>query len=354
MKVVSPAPRDVWRALATGSEDAVVYQIPEWVDACCSVGGYHDRSRLYETSDGRRLVLPLVSSSVRSGATVWSLPHKWGQGGILAPDRLTPQDVATVVADIRRSSVRTIIKPGIVGAEAWKAASARVRRPHAVHVVDLRCGFDHLWLKRLSGGVRSKVRRAVKAGVTVDWDNTGKHVPVAWDLYLRWAANRGEQQGIPPRIAVDRAQRLESWVQFHAVAAALGDRCRVGVASIDGEPIAFMTMFIHGRYAHYWRGFSDQTLTRGRYPNQLLLIRLIEEAAKAGCSYVHLGESGGVRTLEEFKESLGGEVRSYDELRFEGPVAHTATRLRARSQPALEALARARAHAGELVRAHSS
>jgi hypothetical protein len=324
----------VWQELATASQDAVVYQTPEWTDACCSAGGYHDRSRLYEMPDGRRLILPLMSDGTGLGATQWSLPPGWGQGGILAAAPVTPQDVAAVVEDIRRQRIRTVIKPGIAGAGLWTATPACVRRPHSVHVVELGDGFEDLWVNRLSASARSKVRRAEKANVTLDWDTTGALVPVAWDLYLRWATHRGAQEGLASEVSLARAYERESLEQFQAVAAALGERCRVAVASVDGEPIAFMTLLVHGRHAQYWRGYSDPTSLRGRYPNQLLLIRLIEEAAKAGCDDVHLGESGGVRGLEQFKESLGGEVRSYDELRFEGPAVRAARRLRAISRQA--------------------
>jgi hypothetical protein len=59
---------------------------------------------------------------------------------------------------------------------------------------------------------------------------------------------------------------------------------------------------------------------RTRYANHLLLARVLERAAETGSQYVHLGESGGRRSLMQFKEHFGARPVSYHELRF-GPAA---------------------------------
>ena len=45
---VSPAPREAWKALLGGTEDALAFQTPEWTDCVCAMGRYKDASRLYE------------------------------------------------------------------------------------------------------------------------------------------------------------------------------------------------------------------------------------------------------------------------------------------------------------------
>ena len=64
-------------------------------------------------------------------------------------------------------------------------------------------------------------------------------------------------------------------------------------------------MLSSGAYAHYWRATSDQALAGPRYANYLLLARVLEHVAEHGCEYVERGESGGVRSLIEFKERFG-------------------------------------------------
>jgi hypothetical protein len=259
------------------------------------------------------------------------MPPQWGFGGIVATGGVRADDAAVAASEIRASGVRTIVKPGPLTAAPWASVPAPVRVPHTVHIIDLTDGFDHFWSTRLSSGMRYKIRRAERDGIEIEWDATGRLIPVAWDIHLRWAANRASRMGIRTILGIAGAKnavhggvRLS---QFRAVARMLGERCRVGVASVDGQAVAYTFMLVSGQHAHYWRSASDQTLTR-RSPNQLLLARLIEEAAAAGCRFVHLGESGGVRTLAEFKESLGAEPRSYDELRFERRITTSAVHTR--------------------------
>jgi GNAT acetyltransferase-like protein len=348
--VLSPAPRDSWNAILSSSDEATAFHTPEWLDVCCRVGGYRDASRLYETVDGRRLVLPLVSRTyARRWDAVWSMPPNWGFGGVLAQGRVTSEDVETVVVDIRNRRERTIVRPGPLTGAAWATVPARVRVRHDVHVVDLEEGIEGWW-RRLSSGTRYKVRRAERKGVSVEWDSTGRLIPTAWDLYLRWASNRERASGVPPALAAAKAEPNESLPQFAAVAEALGSRSRLGLASIGDTPVAYMIMLLNGAHAHYWRGHSDHTLTRGAYPNHLLLAQLIEQAAAAECRYVHLGEFGGVGTLAAFKESLGADRRSYYEMRFESLVATSASLVRASARRILAfgGSVRRRVHRDEL------
>ena len=60
LSVISPAPRDEWRAVVANDPTALPEHAPEWVDALCAAGSYRDASRYYRHSDGREFVLPLV------------------------------------------------------------------------------------------------------------------------------------------------------------------------------------------------------------------------------------------------------------------------------------------------------
>ena len=80
LRVVTPAPRDVWRDLLAADPTATIQQAPEWVDAICSLDSYQDASRLYITDAGREFVLPLVSRTSFPDRTrvVNSPPHHRG------------------------------------------------------------------------------------------------------------------------------------------------------------------------------------------------------------------------------------------------------------------------------------
>ena len=320
MKVLSPAPREVWRSIIACSDQATAFHTPEWLDAACEAGGFEDASRLYETREGRHLVLPMVRApgplpGMRSD---WSMPPNWGFGGVIASGVVRERDInALLTAGVRPTSAwcRMIIKPGPITGGAWARALPRRRIPHLVHLVDLRGGFSELWSKRFSNNTRKLIRRSEKQGIVVERDDTGRLLRDSYDVYLRWSVQGAAAQGIPSSAAVAQAKRSEPFAQYEAVARRLGARCRVWIAQIDGQAIASIITLLHGAHAHCWRSSSDRK--RAGRANDLLQARAIEDAAESGCSYYHMGESGGVESLMAFKEKFGAERRVYDELRFE-------------------------------------
>ncbi len=86
LKVVSPAPRLEWLDVLEADADALVTQTPEWLDSMCASGPYEDASRLYYTTSGHRLVLPMVRVRhlPKPVAIEASFPASWGMGGLLA------------------------------------------------------------------------------------------------------------------------------------------------------------------------------------------------------------------------------------------------------------------------------
>jgi hypothetical protein len=319
------------------------------MDACCAHGRFEDASRLYETTDGRQIVVPMVRRRAlgRRLATAWSMPDGWGLGGAVGSAPVGPEDVALVVDDLRSVSPRVIVKPGPLTGGAWNGAAAQERVPHTMHVIDLRHGLEALWSKRFSGRTRNKIRKAEKDGVEIQCGAGTELVKLYWDIYLRWTLGRAERRGIPGGIALASAKRRESLERFEAVARCLDERCQVLVAWIGGRPAASIILLLDGAYAHYWRAASDQALIGQRYANYLLLARAIEAAAERGYEHMDLGESGGVRSLMAFKEQFGAEPVSHEELRFEPRVVTKAVRARNRfvqaaSDVTLRSLARAR------------
>src|SRR4051812_25962783 len=85
-KVVSPAPRDVWRALLGSDPNALVSETPSWIDCICTCGPYEDASRLYDLPGSRLAVVPMVRrrNLPRPLTTEASLPPFWNAGGIVA------------------------------------------------------------------------------------------------------------------------------------------------------------------------------------------------------------------------------------------------------------------------------
>jgi hypothetical protein len=319
--VLSPVPRDVWNAVWDVSREATIFHRREWLEACCESERFDDASRLYETADGGRIVLPLVKSRDRPRARQESLsmPVGWGLGGAFGSRPLRRDDVALILEDILTMSPRLVISPGPVNGNAWMGAPAHARVRHDAHVVNLGRGFDALWSKVFSSDTRNKVRKAEKRGVEVEWGPGTELIRVHHEIYLRWARQQAEKRGRPVPVALALAKHREPLVRYESIARHLGERCQIGLARVDGQPAASVIALLGGVHAHYWRATSDQALVRHRYANHLLLARMLERAAAGGSDYVHMGESGGKRSLIEFKEHFAAEPVSYDELRF-GPA----------------------------------
>lgn len=333
LHVVSPAPRDVWADLLESDPHSLVTQTPAWLDCICSLGDYEDASCLYETSDKRKLVLPLARRRglPRRLSSLASLPPSWGMGGIVAAGTIRQDDIAAVFADLlARSAVRISLRPNPLRAAVWAAAKPvrAISVPRVAHVLDLRGGFSHVWSARFTGSARTAVRKAERVGVVVECDTSGRLVPVFYELFERsldrWALNQHE----PRWLARWRGRHRDPIRKFEAVAHRVRSGCRFWVAWVDGRPAAAI-LVLQGTNAHYTRGVMNQDVAGPVRANDLLHRMAIEEACDAGCRYYHMGETGSSTTLARFKERFGAEAHAYGEYHLERlPITSTSSYVR--------------------------
>lgn len=319
--MTSPAPRDVWKDVFDADPNALVFQTPEWVDCICASGRYEDASCLYELPDARQLVLPMVRRSglperLTRQASFFS---SWGMGGLLAPGDLRYEDVVSVFSDLReRRVLRTSLRPNPLAADVWAAArpSGVVAVARLAHVLDLAGGFAAVWSKRFTGTARTAVRKAERAGLTVEADSTGRLVPVFYELYCEALRRWARQQHEPLALALARGVRRNPRRKFEEMARRLGNACRFWVAWLEGQPAATI-LVLQGKNASYTRGAMDKELAGPARANYLLHRLAIEEACEAGCRYYHMGESGSSRSLAQFKTRFGAAPRPYAEYHVE-------------------------------------
>jgi hypothetical protein len=290
------------------------------MDALCDCTGMEDVTRLYETADGRRLVLPLARRGREPGPVrrVASPPTGWGTGGLIGPG-ISPRDVAGVICDLqRRPALRTTIRPDPARSDAWeRVAPARaVRTPLMAQTLDL-TDFDSVWSRRFSSGVRRHCRRAQREPLDVETDATGRLIPVFDRLYRlsvdRWA----EQQHEPARLARWRAARRDPPRKFELVARHLGADCRVWVAWRRREPAAAIVVLRRGPQWTYWRGAMDKDLVGNSGASHLLHRLAIEAACAAGAERYHMGDSSPGSSLATFKRGFGTTERHYVAYRLE-------------------------------------
>ncbi|WP_433616441.1 GNAT family N-acetyltransferase [Dactylosporangium sp. CA-139114] len=333
--VLSPAPVDAWKEVLDSAPRALPTQSPEWLECVCAVDGYANASRLYRSPDGRRLVLPLVRRTFGAPliAMESSLPIGWGAAGLLGEGgTVRPEDVHMVVADLAgRRTVSVSLRPDPSTVESWEQGCPPwvQREPRMAQTLCLAGGFDEVWRTRFRSDTRNRVRRAERANVVVERDDTGRLVPVVRELYARSVDRWAHQDGVPIPLARWRAARLEPSHKLPTVARVLGPRCRIYAAFVDGRPAAAIVVLLGQAVACMWRGAMDEELAGPTYATYLLHRTAIEDAAEAGCVSYHLGDSAPGSSLALFKSRFGAAEQHYAGYRLDRiPMVSLARRAR--------------------------
>jgi CelD/BcsL family acetyltransferase involved in cellulose biosynthesis len=312
--------RSGWREVAASHPDLAACHLPEWLDSICEVGPFRDATRLYETADGRRLVLPLVRrSGLPSAVGLYeSWPPFWegarDSGGLLGEGgKVTPDDVRQVIGDLAAlPALRARIVPSTADADAWADAGSTglARSPLHAYVVDLTGGFETVWSQRFTKKARYKSRKAERDGIVVEMDTTGRLLPEFGTLYQRSVDAWAQDYFLPPPLARWVIGRRHSHHKLVVTARRLGDRCQVWIARRDGQPVSGIVVFSHGAAATYWKGATDKALVGASGATDLLHRRAIEDACSRGRLRYDLGTSG-LASLTAFKQSLGATREDY-------------------------------------------
>jgi GNAT acetyltransferase-like protein len=316
-RLAGPVPTDIWQQVVDADPDTLVWQTPSFMRCLLSTGMYQDRSRLYETAAGRRLVLPMVRWRFlpRQLASEASLPLGWGVGGLIGTGGVRASDVAAIFTDLATDRVlrRTLI-PNPRTAALWAAArpDAVVAFPRRAHVLRLEGGAENIWKTRFRSETRGAVRKAERAGLTVECDTTGRLVPAFLHLYRvseqRWA-------GRPRQPAAHPSRQLRRVARFLSATRALGPARQIWMAWSGGRPAASIVV-LQGVNASNTLGAMDKDLAGPTRANDLLHHLAIQDACRAGCNYYHMGETGTSHSLAVFKERFGAEPFDYAEYRM--------------------------------------
>lgn len=320
--VISPAPREAWNEIIQQDPNALVYQTPAWTDAACATGLFTDESRLYETADGRCWLLPMLRAkkSVLGLTVQSSVPSGWGQGGLLSNRPLDGEDIQAIYTDLAAQPVmRTLLSPNPLLADVWeKGMPSHVASvPRISHILDLEGGFEKVWSDRIESKTRTAIRKAEKSSLKVDWDSSGKYIPVFYEMFMQWAERRGRERHIPAWAARWSNRRRDPLQRFEGIARALGDACRVYVAWLDGQPVAASILLIYQQNAFTYRSTSIRELAHPVRANDLVQSQMIQDACAAGCRYLYRGESGGVASLERYKSGLGAQPVAFKDYSIE-------------------------------------
>lgn len=314
-EVVSVVPRAVWRSVLASDPDAMPSQTPEWVDATCAGSMWQDASRLYLTSDGRRIIFPLTRIGIGSASTVMSPRRGWGYGGIIADGGVTPDDIKIVSDDLKSlDALRFWLRPNPLHAHLWDKFVPEMRRSaRAAYVVDLEGGAEAV-RSRFRRSANKGIKAAEKNGVRVETATHGRLLPEFFELAVRARAFWAQRQHEPVWLAQMRGRLRDSEAKWSAIGKHLGPDLQVSIAWYRDRPAA-AGIVVRGPNAHGTRAAMDPEL-RDLGASHLLNWVTLQNACDDGLQWFHMGESA-TPGADEFKEFLGARRYEFDEIDFE-------------------------------------
>jgi hypothetical protein len=297
--------------------EATPFQSYDWMRSITSGGNFRNIARRYKTPDGDAILPLAASNGVQMLASAASMPHGWGAGGLISSVPITVKILQEVFDDLASTPfLRLTIRPNAPQIDLWDQALPRsgwTRVPRKTHILDLTGGINVVFKERFESAKRNRIRKAQQADLVVEKGNSPEFVKQFYELYLLWSENRARARGLPVFAVRRLAQLREPFWKFSVAACGMGQSLQVYVASHQGTPVAASVFLMRGRSAVYWRGASDAALRRTYPGNDLLQYEMIRDACEAGCLQYHMGESGGVRSLERFKEHFGAKSYCYAE-----------------------------------------
>lgn len=318
-KLTSPAPEAEWREAMSRTPSALLTQSSQWSTCVMASGRWLDRSRLYELTDGRYLVLPLAARGRGRATVAGSWPYGWGYGGLLASDgRVTRDDVAEVTRDLARTSgARVSVYPSPFST-AWCSVDtgARAQSAYLTQVLDLSGGMATVW-RNYSSNVRRSVRRAEHSQLHLVRDDTGSLLSSFSGLYRKSAERWARRAGKSTRVARLLRHLDEPPRRLEAIASTLGRSCVVRAAFLDGQPVAAIVLLCGEDHTLYWRGAMDRDLAARTHANALLHHQAIEEAVSAGHTFYSFGESDAGSDLATYKAKFGAKTLRWSAHHYE-------------------------------------
>ncbi|MDR3378318.1 MAG: GNAT family N-acetyltransferase [Verrucomicrobiae bacterium] len=172
------------------------------------------------------------------------------------------------------------------------------------HRVDLGVGAEALF-QRLDGSARQAVRKAERAGVTVEVRQDEQAIR---DFYVLQCLTR-KRHGLPPQ---SRGFFLNLWRQVLAQ-----NQGMVVLASTHGRPLAGAVFLFLGGRAIYKYGASDYRQQQLR-PNNLVMWTGMQWLARQGATTLDLGKTSlRHEGLRRFKRNLGAVEHRLEYVKFD-------------------------------------
>lgn len=287
-----------WESLLRESPGASIYHTAEWAGLWPAAFPFFRAAFLVECQDGRYLAgMPVVIRGRFPLARIYSMPMGT-YGGLLVRAGLegrTEDRFLGLMGALKalRPCLTEVVD--FEGRHAFLSKHGFAQRQAKTHMVDLNVQKGISKQKAKRGAVQSSKRGVAVRDLTDQADLAQCH---------RLLAERDRSFGQATKYPPAFFQRL--WQDL----APLG-RARIGLATIDSRIIGFTADLAYGDTVTYWDGATAPE-HRSLRPADALIQATIDWGLGKGCRWLNLGGSPpGAEGLVRFKESWGGQERSY-------------------------------------------
>jgi hypothetical protein len=163
----------------------------------------------------------------------------------------------------------------------------------STHVISLDGGYDAVF-SRYNRTTRNQVLRARRSGVVVRDAASADDIREYCLLHQELMKSKEVSARYPP------PKLLEDLVMLHSAT-------RLITAIYDDRLVAGGVFFHDGNSVLYWNGASDRKYSH-LFASDAVIDEAIGWAARLGSSFVNLGGSIGIKSLETFKERWGAKM----------------------------------------------
>jgi len=331
LAMLRKAERDDWQFWFDHAPVASFFQSPDWAEVWSEYtrGKFQPYPCFARLPSGREVLIPLSRQKILFGlGAQWHAAPAGTYGTWLSKtaDPLAPGDIQALLQGLFSYCGSLTIRwfplmgipdegqPKLTDGSEWNRPTdlksiagqpeflklrADMSSDHT-RVIDCSGGFSAITeTKKWRKGIRPKVNKATRAGVTVRRASSENDWQTYYRLYLA-SANRWDP---PPSY-------IYSWRFFKILSEVRASD--LWIAERDGR-IAAGAILLHGRnHTAYWHGASDTAEQRTRAAN-LLFAKIIEDTCKKGQRWFDFNPNMGISGVDAFKKSFGA-------LAFDAPV----------------------------------
>ena len=295
---VEAVSRQEWEEVLRSSPCATFFHSPTWIDAMCrAVPEYANETRIARSSDGRRVILPMVRTwqSTRSGLAGLesSPPHCYG-GPIFDcppdPEFVASATLAIIESPLVRAHSAILHGNPHLGLELSGLEPAGASE---THVISLSGGYSQVRARYKSGHKSTLSKKKLSAIAIRCGESTGD-----WQGYFALYQKSLQRWG-------DAATSNHRWSIFAQLREA-APGVRLWLAQSDGVVCSGAIVLYQFPRAYYWHAAYDSDYAN-LSANNILQDAVIQDACAQGYEAYDLLASGSHKGVASFKDSLGAK-----------------------------------------------